>query len=251
MGRAVTINCDGTGNDRRIEASSSAGAITEITIIEIQIMKDIIMRKKTNLRAVETSDTIVPITVGNPNAADDLAIDQTHLEEFATAGSETSAVVECRKPPKGVFFTARPDPEDRGFYFLLQIEGRDPYLIAPAIAKQKQEEDTLRPVLIVRYVTMAGDEGLWPLKLDQTDGKSNAWNTSARIVLESAEGGWVRLVNAKKYYAATASKKTLNQVPPKFTDRTFKELVNAAFKDRTVTTLDHEIWDILDNGSDK
>jgi hypothetical protein len=98
---------------------------------------------------------------------------------------------------------------------------------------------------------MAGDEGLWPLKLDQSDGKSNAWNTSARNVLESAEGGWVRLINAKKHYAATASKKTLEQVPPKFTGRTLKELVNAAFRDRIVTTLDHEIWDILNNGSDK
>ena len=50
-----------------------------------------------------------------------------------------------------------------------------PFLVTPAIAKQKKEEgeDTIRPVLIVRYVTMAGEEGLWALKLDPPDGKSN------------------------------------------------------------------------------
>ena len=41
------------------------------------------------------------------------------------------------------------------------------------------------------------------------------------------------------------------QVPPKFTDRSFRDLIDIAFKDRIVTTLDHEIWDVLENGSDK
>jgi dihydrofolate reductase len=46
------------------------------------------------------------------------------------------------------------------------------------------------------------------------------------------------------------SKKTFEEVPPQFTDRTYDDLVNIVFKDRTVTTLDHEIWDVLENGSD-
>ena len=133
-------------------------------------------------------DDITPVTVGNPAAASALAIDQSHLEEYANPGAE-SAVVECRRPAKGHFFTVRPEPgkpwKDRAFYFLLQIEGRDPYIVAPAIAKQKKEEDTIRPVLIVRYVTMAGEEGLWALKLDPPDGKSNNWNTSALNILET------------------------------------------------------------------
>ena len=47
------------------------------------------------------------------------------------------------------------------------------------------------------------------------------------------------------------SKKTFEEVPPKFTDRSFSDLIDIAFKDRTVTSSDHEIWDILENGSDK
>src|SRR5262249_4210384 len=92
------------------------------------------------------------------------------------SAEDKSSVVECRRPAKGIFFTVRPETsepwKDRAFYFLLQIEGRDPYIVAPNIAKEKTDEDTIRPVLLVRYVTMAGEEGLWPLKLDPPDGKS-------------------------------------------------------------------------------
>jgi hypothetical protein len=206
------------------------------------------------LHAVDTSN-ITPVTVGNPDAADDLAIDQAHLEEYANPGTE-SGVVECEKPAKGLFFTVRPETgkpyKNRAFYFLLQMEGRDPYLVAPKIAEQKKEEDTIRPVMIVRYVTMAGEEGLWPLKLNPPDGRSNNWNTSALNILELAESGkWVRMINAGKHYRHQVSNKTLKEVPPKFTDRTFKDLIDIAFKDRIVKTLDHEIWVVLKDGSDK
>lgn len=218
---------------------------------------------KPKLRAIETEISpsaaaakIAPITVGNPAAAASLAIDQSHLEELVSPDAQSS-VVECQRPPKGILFTVRPEPEkpwkDRGFYWLLQIEGRDPYLVAPAIAaKKKDEEDTLRPALLVRYVTMTGEEGLWPLKLNPPDGKANAWNTSALNILELAENGWVRIVSMKKHYRHQLSKKTLTETPPKFSNRSFDELVNAAFnEDQIVSSLDHEVWDILANGSTK
>ena len=161
-------------------------------------------------------------------------------------------------PPKGLFFTVRAETpvkpwRDRAFYFLLEIEGRDPYIVAPDIAKLKADEDVIRPVLIVRYVTMAGEEGLWPLKLDQPDAKSNRWNKSA---LEYSGGGGeaasgYALYRRKGTTGTQVSKQTLEETPPKFSDRPFKELIDIAFKDRTVTSLDHEIWDALEHGSNK
>jgi hypothetical protein len=194
-----------------------------------------------------------PITVGNPLNAASLAIDQSHMEDFANA-EEKCSVIECRRPPKGVFFTVRPETampyQDRAFYFLLQMEGRDPYIVAPDIAKQKQDEDTIRPVLLVRYVTMAGEEGLWPLKLDPPDGKSNRWNASALNILEiAASGKWVRIVSMKKEYRYQVSKRTFEETPPRFSDRPFQDLVDDAFKERIVISLNHEIWDVLENGS--
>src|SRR5258708_2822744 len=49
---------------------------------------------------------VAPVTVGNPVAAASLAIDQSHLEEFASI-EEESSVVASQRPPKGVFFTVR------------------------------------------------------------------------------------------------------------------------------------------------
>ena len=110
----------------------------------------------------------------------------------------------------------------------------------------------IRPVLIVRYVTMAGEEGLWPLKLDQPDAKSNRWNQSALRIMELAESGkWVRIVSAKNHYRHQVSKRKFEEVPPRFSDRSFDDLINVAFKDRIIVSLDHEIWDALSNGSEK
>ena len=163
---------------------------------------------KSPIHAVEDIDEsiIPPVTVGDPLSADDLAIDQSHMEEFAMT-DEGPAEVQCAKPPKGTFFAVYLETSaiwaNRRFYFMLEVPNRDPYLVAPEIAKLKKAEgeDTIRPVLIVRYVTMAGDEGLWALKLDPPDGKSNLWNRSAMKALEAAdEGKWVRLFSGKGQY---------------------------------------------------
>ena len=196
----------------------------------------------------------LPLKVGDPAAAASFAIDQSHMEEFANAEAK-SLDVKFGKPPKGIFYTVPKEEtkpwKNRAFYFLLEMEGRDSYIVAPDVAKQKTDEDVIRPVLIVRYVTMAGEEGLWPLKLDQPDARSNRWNTSALRALEEAEKGWVRLISAKTHYHFQPSKKTLEQMPPKFSDRSFQDLINIAFKDRTIASLDHEIWEALDHGSSK
>src|SRR5262245_47229049 len=142
------------------------------------------MTNKKDKPKLEIVDPITPVTVGDPSAASDLSIDQDHLEEYVNSASDGEAAdVACQKPPRGIFFTVRKETgkpwQDRAFYWFLEMEGRDPYIVAPAIAQQKvEEEDTIRPVLIVRYVTPVGDEALWALKLDQGD-RSNAYNRSA------------------------------------------------------------------------
>jgi hypothetical protein len=212
------------------------------------------LKQPTPTPTPKTNGGIAPVAVGDPDNIDEFAIPQDHLEEFANPGTE-SAVVECRRPPRGIFFTVK--PEDRGYFWILEIEGRDPFIVAPAIAKAKieeGEEDVLRPTLLVRFITMDGSEGLWPLRLNPSDGRANTWNTSALNILELASGGkWVRIVSSKKQksYRYQQSKKTFEECPPKFSKRTFKELRDSAFQDRIIDTLDHPIWTDLKEGTDK
>jgi hypothetical protein len=233
---------------------ASGGPEKSPTIEEANMAPRTIKAIETETISALRESTALPISVGNPMAADSLAIDQSHMEEFASA-EEKSFDVRIDRPPKGHYFTVRAEPvkpwKDRAFYFLLEIEGRDSYIVAPAIAKLKADEDVIRPVLIARYVTMAGEEGLWALKLDKPDAKSNRYNKTALNVLEEAEKGWVRLISAKGHYRYSVSPTKFEQTPPKFSSRTFQELFGIAFKDRIVTSLDHEIWNALDRGSDK
>jgi hypothetical protein len=211
---------------------------------------------KGNSGAHPKEEPIAPITAGEADDAASLAIDQKHMEDYANADMKPG-VVECRRPPKGQFFTVLPEEEgnwrNRAYYFLLEAEGRDPHLVAHSVAEaKKDDEDTIRPVMLVRYVLMNGTEGLWPLKLNPPEGKANRWNTSAMTVLRVAESGkWVRIIS-KGEYRYSVSKKTLEETPPRFSERSFKELVNDAFPpDRVVKSLDHPIWDELANGSSK
>jgi len=211
---------------------------------------------KGNSGAPPTADPITPITVGEADDAASLAIDQKHMEDYTNAATEPGTV-ECRRPPKGQFFTVLPEEEgnwrNRAYYFILETEGRDPHLVTAAIAEaKKDDEDTIRPVMLVRYVLMNGTEGLWPLKLNPPDGRANKWNTSAMTVLRTAESGkWVRIIS-KGEYRYSVSKKTLEETPPRFSERTFRELVNDAFpSDRVIKSLDHPIWDELAHGSTK
>ena len=73
-----------------------------------------------------------------------------------------------------------------------------------------------------------------------------------KVLKAADEGKWVRLISAKGQYHHTVSKKTFEQTPPRYFGRTFKELINAAFpEEQIVLNLDHEIWDVLENGSEK
>jgi hypothetical protein len=210
-----------------------------------------------NSGAPPQTEPIAPVTVGDIADVAAFVIDQKSMEDYANADMQPGTV-ECRRPPKGAYFTVRPEPDpqklvDRGFFFVLEMEGRDPHLVTRPVAEvKKDDEDTIRPILLVRFVLMNGAEGLWPVKLNPTDGKSNKWNTSAMNVLKIAETGkWVRIIS-KGEYRYNVSKKTMDEVPPKFSERTFQQLIDEAFPlERRVATLNHPIWDELANGSTK
>ena len=205
----------------------------------------------------DPNEAIAPIAVGMRKASA-LAISQDHMEEFATA-DEGPAEVSCARPPQTVFFTTCPETskpwQNRRFYYWMEVEDYDiPFLVEETIAKKKKlaGETIIRPVLIVRYVTMAEVEGLWALKLD-LDGKTNNWNKSAKKILGLAdEGKWIRMLSGKGQYNHIVSPTTFEETPPVRSSRSFDDMIDNAFpEEQVVLDGSHEIWDVLARGKKK
>jgi hypothetical protein len=76
--------------------------------------------------------------------------------------------------------------------------------------------------------------------------------SALNILAIASEGKWVRIMsNPKaKQYSYQVSGKKFEDVPPRFTNRPFLDLIDMHFtQDRKVNDLDHEIWEALKNGS--
>ena len=101
---------------------------------------------------VEQETKAAPIPVGNPAAAASLAIEQSHMEEFANA-EEKSPGVRFGRPPKGIHFTVRAETtkpwKDRAFYFLLDEK------LLSLVTERRGSTSVRRPIYRVSsWVTM-------------------------------------------------------------------------------------------------
>jgi hypothetical protein len=185
------------------------------------------------------------------------------MEEFTKTEEEKSSAVKCERPPKGTFFTVPKEEKDEEgkvitpnsrLVFLLELPGRETYLLTPAIANKHSDEDVIRPALLVRYVSMLAEEGLWPVKLDPADQKPNSWNVSARNIVKAAIGAWVRIISKQKngQYRHSVSPKSIEQEKPKFSNRSIDDLIDAAYdENHRVHDDNHEVWTILAEGKAK
>jgi len=201
---------------------------------------------------------VVPITVGNPSSIASFVIDQSHMEEFTKTEEEKSSVVEVKRPPRATYFTVPKEEEGKPnslLVFLLELPGRETFIVTPPVANKHSDEDVIRPSLHVRYVTMLGEEALWPIKLDPPDAaKPNKWNASAKNILKDAIGAWVRLISKQKegQYRHSISPISIEKEKPKFSNRSIYDLLDAAYdKDHRVLDDNHEVWTILAEGKAK
>jgi len=231
--------------------TATAGCCPSSTPVAPPPEKGLLMTKPAS------TEKVVPISVGDPSSIASFIIDQSHVEEFTKTEEEKSSVVKSERPPKGTFFTVpkeeKNSPNSR-LVFLLELPGRETYLLTPAIATEHSDEDVIRPVLLVRYVTMLAEEGLWPVKLDPSDQKPNNWNVSAKNIVKAAIGAWVRIISKQKngQYRHSVSPKSIEQEKPKFSNRSIDDLIDAAYdKGHRVYDNNHEVWTILAEGKAK
>jgi len=116
-------------------------------------------------------------------------------------------------------------------------EDREIYIVDPGLCDQLQVE-IVRKVLYTA-VSRHGDVFLWPIRLPDSDGRHDPWNRSALDLADTAKDTWIRVVANRSLGAYEAYEATGKIPEPAWPDLTFREILNIAFRDKFIDSLDH------------
>lgn len=169
------------------------------------------------------------------------ALRATPIEDLFV--EQVMTVVPVHKPHRNTFFRVHPD-EDYCVDCLVfeRVNGmdRETYWVSPDLRVNLWED--LKKVRLFTCVTKKGTAFLWPANLpDPTAGSGGgrAWNESGLVVAEEAKTAWVRMIADKDLGAYKLFRAKGNLDEPKWPDKSFRQLVEIAFKGKFIDTPDH------------
>jgi hypothetical protein len=170
-------------------------------------------------------------------------LDALRLSADAAAVMGTTEIlshVPVRKPNRHEFVRTRQKPDywfDTGVFE--DKEERETFLVTPRMREALVGE--IKPVLLVPTVTRQNVLILWPLKLPTEGQRHNGWMETAREAAELAKTKWVRLaadmgLGGYRIYQAEGE---LSE--PEWPDKPLGEILQIAFRDRTVDSENHPV----------
>jgi hypothetical protein len=159
----------------------------------------------------------------------------------ATIGVKKALVtVPVRKPDRQSFVQVHPDPAYRLETVVLELkEERETYLVEPGLWSELPNE--VVPKLIVTAINRQGVVFLWPVRLPGPDGRIDDWNRSALEAVARATSRWVRVAANMGLGAYGIYEAPTDLAPPTWPDVSFRDLLQVAFKDRLISTVDHPV----------
>jgi hypothetical protein len=119
------------------------------------------------------------------------------------------------------------------------------YYLATGNMRRRFEEEDLKKVRLVLCMSLHDRSlFLWPMNEDES-GTENRWNeTSRQFVEEYAKKYWARRVSLRKSGGSGYGKKFAPEghALPTWPDKSMKELIAEAFKDRIISSVDHPVY---------
>jgi hypothetical protein len=123
---------------------------------------------------------------------------------------------------------------------VLQLkEDGECYLVAPHLLSELSQE--VRPKILYTGVTREGNPFLWPINMPGEDGRLDSWSQSAHNAADIAGMAWIRLVANRSVGAYDVMQATALVEEPTWPELTFKELINLAFRDKVISSLEHPV----------
>jgi hypothetical protein len=178
-----------------------------------------------------------PVNPFDPDALRVTSLADLDLERVLTT-------VPVRRPKPTEFFRVHPSEDYVLDCFVLEHErdlDREIYLVDAGLRSELM--DQLRLVRLFTCMSKRNVVFLWPAKLPTEDGGSSqrAWHRSALEAADMAKTLWVKLVGNKSLGAYEYVKARGDLGEPQWPDKTFQELIELAFKERYIDTLEHPV----------
>jgi hypothetical protein len=205
------------------------------------------MSKNLTALAASDDDPIIKQMEASSNTAtngggfpplSELVLSQNFAE---TAGTKKLLLtVPVRKPNPQDFVRAHPDLQYRTTIAVIELkDDRESYLLMPEIAQELPGECVF--VICHTAINRQGVVHLWPVRLPASDGRINEWHRTAMEAAERAMTRWVR-VKANMGLGAYEVFEAASSIPdPTWPEYSFHQLLEIAFRDRLIKSLDHPV----------
>jgi hypothetical protein len=152
--------------------------------------------------------------------------------------------VPVRKPKNQEFIRVHPGEEFQLQTAVLELKDEgETYLVDPSLWSELSGEIT--PRLIVTTINTQKVVSLWALKLQGDDKRRNEWNRTALEAAELAKKKWVRVQSNMSLGGYDVFVATANLPEPDWNDINFQNLIETAFKERVIDSIDHPVLKAL------
>jgi hypothetical protein len=187
--------------------------------------------------AIETPDE-------NPQARK-IDIEALRLSQDFTAFDSGKPIVDkilVGKPHRTEYFRVNPDATMRLAAGLLEMkEDRAHYLTHPNVAAQ-MPEGLLKPMMLFCAVTSGNVPLVIPATMPDATGRLHDWGRSLHRAIDLAQKHWVRIqadmrLGGYQIFQAVGE----NLPPPVFPELTLPEIINIAFRDAYIDSIDHPV----------
>jgi hypothetical protein len=102
--------------------------------------------------------------------------------------------------------------------------------------------DDVKPTLLQEAMLRSGILILWPLTIPQADGgRGRSWHESAMVARDHAKRMWVKVISNRSLGGYRVFPAEGHIPDPVWPDRTIEELLEVAFRDRIIRSMDHPI----------
>jgi len=158
----------------------------------------------------------------------------------ATGIKKILSTVPVRKPDRQWFVRTHPDDDFQLSTAVLELkEDRETYLVDRSLWNELPGE--IIPKILFTAVNRQGVVFLWPIRLPGEDSRIDEWNRTALEGARKARVKWVRIVANMSLGANEIFEATGELPEPEWPDEDFRELLEIAFRNRYIESLDHSV----------